>query len=95
MSITLIDTYATAAISALDDEDYAGAIAAANKARILLATSPDLQRSAGGNAQQMGWTNVQAIEAFVADVRRLQSAAKSAASGPFQQTKVRYARTDD
>jgi len=92
MSVSRLNTLAETAIAALESGDYAGAITAANSARILLAVSPNLSRSAAGNAQTLGWTNAQAIDGFITECRRAQSQTIAAASGPWQQTKVVYAR---
>lgn len=92
MSVSRLNTLAATAIAALESGDYAGAIRAATSARILLAVAPNLSRSSAGNAQQMGWSNTQAIDGFIAECRKQQAQTLAAASGPFQQTKVVYAR---
>jgi hypothetical protein len=92
MSVDQLNTLATAAITAMESGDYAGAIRAANSARILLSVAPNLSRSAAGNAQTMGWGNVTAIDSFIAECRKLQSQEAVQAGGPLLQTKVRYSR---
>ena len=89
-----LNTLAEAAIAALESGDYAAAIRAASSAKILLAVQPAMARTAAGNAQSLGWTNAQAVDGFITECRRQQAQTLAASSGPFQQTKIRYARPD-
>lgn len=94
MSVERLNALAESAIASLEAGDYQAAIRSAASAKILLAVQPNLSRSAAGNAQQLGWSNVQTIDGFITECRRQQTQTLAAASGPFQQTKVRYRRPD-
>ena len=93
MTIAELNTLYSAAVSALDSGDYATAISKAMAMQVRLATTPNLTRNlGGGGSQAIAWTS-ESIAEFIAQARRLQSAARAAASGgPFQTTKVTYKR---
>lgn len=91
-NVSQLNTHATTAASAVADGNYGAAIVAALQAKILLAVMPNLERSAAGNAQRMGWSNVQAIDSFIRECRQLQTAANVTSGGPLQQSKIVYAR---
>lgn len=84
---TLTALYTTAA-SCLDADDFDGAIRAAMKAKLLLATMPQSAR----DTIQLGWQNAEAADVFISQCQRLQASARAASSGPWQSTKVTYAR---
>jgi len=92
MSIAQFTALYTAASTAFDSGDYASAIAAATKAQLLLATTPNLQRSVGQGNQAITWNDGVAIERFIQNCRGLQRAASMASTGVFSQSKVTYAR---
>lgn len=96
MSLAELNTLYSQAVAALDGDDYAGAIRAATKAKLRLATMPDVSRVAGqGGSQSMAWANVQAIDSFIAQVEQMATSAQLVASaGPFLQTRIAYARPD-
>jgi hypothetical protein len=91
-NVAQLNAYAATAAAALDALDFDAAILAAMKAKILLAVLPNVQRAAAGNAQQMGWSNVQAIDSFIGQCRQMKAAATFAGGGPLQQSKIVYAR---
>lgn len=73
--------------------DYDGAIGAVADMIALLATTPDLEGSAGGGEQSIRFRSHD-LQQLMAELRRLKAETLAAASatGPFQQTKITYAR---
>jgi hypothetical protein len=92
MSIAQFESLYTTAVAAFDGGDYAGAIAAATKAQLLLGTSPNLSRALGSGNQSIGWNDGSSISLFITNCRTLQRAATAAVSGVFAQSKVTYSR---
>lgn len=89
-----INTLTTAALAAVDDEDWDEALKQGLKIQARLATVPNISRSlAGGGNQYIAWTQ-KSIDVFIVNCRRQKFASIAADSdtGPFQQTKVTYGR---
>lgn len=95
MSIAQFTTLYNTAVAAVASGDYSSAIAAATKAQLLLGTTPNLARSLGSGNQSITWNSGEVIDKFIANCRRLEKAASAASSGPFQQSKITYARATD
>lgn len=92
MSIAQLDTLYTAAVAAIDAADWDTAIAKLMAVQARLATTPNLTRSlAGGGSQGLTWNPGQ-ISELIANCRRQKAAARHASVGPFQTTKITYAR---
>lgn len=93
MTIAQIDALYTEAVAALDAGNYATAISKALAAKLRLATTPNLARAlGGGGSQSLAWAGAPAIDAFIAEVRKLKAQALAESSGGLQQTKITYAR---
>lgn len=93
MAIATLDTLYNEAVAAIDAGDYSTAIQVALKAKLRLATTPDVTRSLGaGSNQSLAWSNVAAIETFIREAKALQTAARATSGGPIRTTKIRYAR---
>jgi hypothetical protein len=96
MTVAQINALYSTFTTAIDAEDYDGAIKAAVKAKFLLAKLPSVTRNlGGGGSQALAWPNAVAIDSAIAECRKLAAAASHATSGPFQQTPITYARPDD
>jgi hypothetical protein len=96
MAIATLDTLYTQAVSAIDAGDYDAAIQIALKAKLRLATTPDITRSLGaGSNQSVVWANAGEIEGFIRTAKQLQASARAAVSGPMRSTKIRYRRAGD
>ena len=92
MSIAELNALFTAYATARAAGDYAAAIGHLMDIQGRLATTPNLTRSlAGGGSQGIAWNAVN-LDSLIGECKRLQAAALAAASGPFQQTKIVYAR---
>jgi hypothetical protein len=94
MSIAALNTLYTAAEAALDADDFDGAIKIALKAKMRLATMPNVSRAVGQGSQAIAWANAVGIDNWIAEVRKLKNASLVAAGGPFMQTKVVYQRAE-
>lgn len=94
MSVAQLEALYNAASAALEAADYSTAIAKAMQLKLRLAATPNLTRSAGGGEHSMEWANVAGIDAFIAECRKLQTAAAHASAGPIRQSKVAYARPE-
>lgn len=94
MSIAVLNSLYAAAEAALDGDDFDAAIRYALKAKLRLATMGNVSRAVGQGSQAIAWGNVVGIDTWIAEVRKLQTAARLAVSGPFAQTKVVYQRAD-
>jgi len=94
MTIAALNTLYTAAEAAIDADDYDGAIKIALKAKMRLATMPDVSRSVGQGSQALAWKNAVGIDNWITEVRKLKNASLLAAGGPFLQTKVNYQRAE-
>lgn len=93
MSMAQLDTLYAAAVAALDGGDYDTAITKAMALRVRLATTPNLSRNlSGGGSQSVTWGGAEGLDRFIAECRRAKASAAAARSGPFQQTKITYAR---
>jgi len=92
MSIADLETLYEAAIAALDSGDYDTAIVKANALQLRLATMPSVTQRQGGRTE----FTAEWIDRFIAQCRKLKSetAAAAATGGPFQVTKITYARPD-
>ena len=93
MSVAQINALYDTCIAALDNEDWDGAILAAEKAKIRLALMPDATRMTGGTGkQELEWANVQAIDSFIRSIRAIAQKKARASVGPWDITKIKYAR---
>jgi len=94
MSIAELNSLYREATAALDAGNYDIAIQKAMALQLRLATTPNVTRSlAGGGSQALSFNPAQ-LDSFISGCRQMQSAAVHRMSGPFQQCKVVYARTD-
>jgi len=92
MSIAQLDTLYEAAVAAMDAADFATAILKLMAIKARLATTPNLNRAvAGGGSEAITW-NAAEIDSLITQCRQLKAASIHATSGPFNQTKVAYAR---
>jgi len=95
MSIAELDTLYAAAVAAIDDGDYATAITKLMAMQARLSTTPNLTRgTGGGGSQSIAW-NASEIPGLITNCRKQLAAATAASGGPFQQSKVVYARADN
>lgn len=92
MSLERLQTLADAAVTALESGDYATAIQKALACKPLLAVTPELARASAGNSQSIAFRTTSEIDGFISECRKLQTGAAVQASGPFQQSLVRYQR---
>jgi len=95
MSIAALNSLYASAVAAFDAGNYSSAISYATKAQMLLATTPNLQRSLGSGNQSITWNDGSAIEKFIANCRRLSKDSAISSGGPFRTSKVIYARPSD
>ncbi len=86
-----LDALYTAYATAEDAADYATALLNLRKMLALLAKTPNTSRSFGGSPQGVTWTTND-ILGLIAEVRKAQTAAAITAGGPFQTSKITYAR---
>jgi hypothetical protein len=92
MSVAELDTLYAAAVAAIDAGNYTLAIQKLMAIKVRLATTPNITRSlSGGGSQQLSW-NANQIDTLIGQCQTMQATAAATASGPFQQTKVIYAR---
>ena len=92
MSIAELNTLYTAAVAEIDAGDYAAAVKKLMAIQVRLATTPNLNRATGGGGSQSITWNAAEIDSLIAQCNRMTSAATAAASGPFQQSKIKWAR---
>lgn len=90
MSLTALNNLAAAASAALEAGDYDLAIRKALACKPLLAVTPELTRGSSGDSQSMAFRSGDAIDSFVREVRKLQTAETAQANGPFTQSFIRY-----
>lgn len=94
MSIEQLNTLYTAAVAFIDSGDYSAAILKLMAIQIRLATTPNLNRATGGGGSQgIAWNAAQ-IDSLIAQCNRLIASDIAASTGPFQQTKIKYARAE-
>jgi len=92
MSVAEINSLYAAAIAGLEAGNYQLAIVKALACKMRLATTPNIARMlAGGGNEAMQWANAAAIDSFIAECKKLQSAAAAASNG-IQRTKLVYRR---
>ena len=91
MSQAQLDALYTAYVAAEDAEDYSAAIRSLRKMLALLAKTPNVSRSFGGSPQGVTWAANDIIK-LIAECQKAQVAAAHADSGPFQRSKITYAR---
>jgi len=90
MSKSALDALYAAYQTALDGADYDTAIAKLMGMQGLLATMPDITSGTGqGNSSRYRESE---LNDLIKQVRQLKAETQHATSGPFQQTKVVYAR---
>ncbi len=94
MSLAALNSLYAAAEAAIDADDFDGAIKIALKAKMRLATMPNVSRAVGQGSQALAWANAAAIDSWIAEVRKLKNASLLAVGGPFVQTKVNYQRAE-
>jgi hypothetical protein len=95
MSIAQVEALYEAAITALDAGDYATAIQKAMAAKLRLGTTPNVSKSVGSGSQALTWNDASAIDRFISDCRRLQSAVAVASGGVFAQSPIHYQRAEE
>lgn len=92
MSIAQLNTLYDAAVAAMDAADFGTAILKLMAIKARLATTPNLSRAiAGGGSEAIAW-NAAEIDSLIAQCRQIQASAIHTLGGPWQQTKVTYAR---
>jgi hypothetical protein len=94
MTIADLETLNTAYATAVDAEDWDGALKVLTKISIRLATTPNVSRSLGGAGNQsIGW-NLQNVAEQQAFCRKMQAASRTA-SGFLQQVPITYQRAGE
>lgn len=91
MSKSALDALYAAYQTALDGADYDTAIAKLMGMQALLASMPDVATGVGGGGNSTRFRDSQ-IDDLIKRCYQLKAEAQHAVSGPFQQTKVTYAR---
>lgn len=95
MSLAQIEALYTAAVDALEAGNYDLAITKALACKMRLAATPNIERVlAGGGTQRLEWANAVALDSFITQCKQLKASTAAAAGGPFQTTKITYARPD-
>ena len=92
MSIAQLDALYEAAVAAMDARDFSTAILKLMAIKARLATTPNLSKSLGGGGSSSITWNAAEIDTLITECRKLKSETLAARSGPFQQTKIAYAR---
>jgi hypothetical protein len=95
MSLATLTALAEAAVAALEQEDYALAIRKALACKPLLAVTPELSRGSQGDSQSMAFRSPSAIDSFVSECRKMQSAKQAQTQGVFGLAKTRFGRSDN
>lgn len=91
MSVAAINAKVALAMAARESGDYAAAIGCALDVKLLIAATPNTNRSAGGGSQSITW-NPAAIDQFIAECKQSQANAAVAATGGIRRTSVTYTR---
>lgn len=93
MSVAAINAKRDAAITAMEAGDYAAAIRYALAAKMLIATTPNITRSAGGGSQGFTWSPA-AIDQFITECKQQQTNAAVTATGGIRRSNVVYERPE-
>lgn len=93
MSIAELNTLYTSAAASMASGDWESAIVTLLQLQARLASTPNASRNVGGGSQSFTF-NPGDIDGLIANCRRQKTAATVAASttGPWQSSKVTYAR---
>jgi len=92
MSIAQLDTLYDAAVAAMDAADYSTAVLKLMTIKARLATTPNLSKSLGGGGSASITWNATELDTLISQCKQLKAQARAASNGPFQQTKITYAR---
>lgn len=92
MSIAQLETLYEAAVAAMDAADYSAAILKLMAIKARLASTPNLSKSIGGGGSSSITWNAAEIDSLITQCKQLKAQARTSTSGPFQQTKITYAR---
>lgn len=95
MSLSDLNTLYAAAVAALDAADYATAIRKAMAIQARLATTPNVTRDlAGGGSQGLSF-NPSQLDSFIANCRKLATAASFSTAIPVSKITYERAETTD